>query len=155
MFNSLERIGYKKGLTYQTIPYNFVNSYRNNEMNVLFKSNIQRLYKLTGKKVIFMAHSLGNLNIKYQLSKLDYEFKEKYIKLWIGATPPFLGAMQATKVVLGGDNEYYFGNVVGFHFNASADSLGSMAVMYELMLKNMYTLYKDKKWFKNVYKVQL
>jgi hypothetical protein len=60
--------------------------------------------------------------------------------------------MQATKVVLGGDDQYYFENTVGFHFNASADSLASFGVMYELMMKNMYSMYSHQKWFEWIQK---
>ena len=152
MFLALEKMGYKKGLTYQSLPYNFVYSYRSNEINKIFKSNIQRIKKLTGKKVVLVAHSLGNVNIKYQLSKLTQEFKDSHLKLWMAITPPFLGAMQATKVVLGGDDEYFFFKMIGFHFNASSTSLGSFPVMYELMLKNMYTKYQDQPWFQWIQK---
>ena len=152
MFKALEAAGYKKGLTYQSLPYNYTKSYRGNELSKIFIPNLERLFNLTGKKVTIMAHSLGNLNILHQLSLLSQDYKDKYIKIWIAATPPFLGAMQATKCVLGGDDEYFFLGKIGFHFQASAQSLGSFPVMYELLQTNMYSLYENEPWFKWIQK---
>lgn len=152
MFKALERVGYRKGLTYQTLPYNYSLSYRRNELAGVFSQNIERVSKLTGKKVIVFGHSLGNLNTLFQFSQMQQEFKDKYIKAWIAATPPFLGAMQATKSILGGDDEYFFLKFIGFHFEASALSLGTFPVMYELMQKNMYTIYQNEPWFEWIQK---
>ena len=127
-------------------------SYRNSEINKIFKPNLIRLFNLTGKPVIIFAHSLGNLNIQYQLSKLPVDFKKKYIKLWMAVAPPFLGAMQSTKSMIGGDDEYFFLGEIGFHFKASATSLGSMGSMYEIMLRNMYSMYQNEPWFEWVQK---
>ena len=147
MFIALEKAGYKKGLTYQSLPYNYIKSYRSNELSKIFVPNLERLYNLTGKKVTIMAHSLGNLNTLYQLSLMTQEYKDKYIKVWFSANAPFLGAMQATKCILGGDDEYFFLGKIGFHFDASARSLGSFPVMYELLQTEMYSIYKDEPWF--------
>ena len=147
MFKALERAGYRKGLTYQSLPFNYVKSYRNNELKKIFVPNLERISKLVGKKVVLFAHSLGNLNLLYQLSLLEQSYKDKYIKNWVSATPPFLGAMQATKCVLGGDDEYFFLKFIGFHFGASSKSLGSMPVMYELMQRNMFSIYQKEPWF--------
>jgi hypothetical protein len=106
------------------------------------------MYNLVGKKVTIFAHSLGNLNTLHQLSKVSQEYKDKYIKLWVAATPPFLGAMQALKCVLGGDDEYFYLNSVGFHFSGSSKSVGSFPVMFELFQRNMYKIYENEPWFK-------
>ena len=44
---------------------------KTNELSKNFFPNIVRLKKLTGKKVTLMAHSFGNLNILYNLGKVD------------------------------------------------------------------------------------
>jgi hypothetical protein len=152
MFLALERAGYKKGLTYQSLPYNYIKSYRNNELKKTFVPNLERISKLTGKKVIIFAHSYGNLNVLHQLSLLEQSYKDKYIKNWIAATPPWLGAMQATKCVLGGDDEYFYLKFIGFHFDASSKSLGSFPCMYEMMQRNMYSIYENEPWFKWIQK---
>ena len=152
MFLALERAGYKRGLTYQTLPYNYVKSYRNNELKRIFTPNLERLYNITGKKVTIFAHSLGNLNILHQLNGLPQDYKDKHIKVWVAATPPFLGAMQATKCVLGGDDEYFYFHSIGFHFEGSSKSVGSFPVMFELFQKNMYKMYQNEEWFEWIQK---
>lgn len=147
MFKALENAGYRKGLTYQTLPYDYSRSYRNNALNETFKSNLERMFNLTGKRVVIAAHSLGNLNTLYQLNKLSPEFKQKHVKLWIAIAPPFLGAMKAMQDVLGGEDMYYFMKTIGFHFKASAECMSTFPVMYELALKNMYSMYKEEPWF--------
>ena len=71
MFIALETAGYKRGLTYQSLPYNYIKSYRNNELKKIFVPNLERMYNLVGKKVVLFAHSLGNLNILHQMSLLE------------------------------------------------------------------------------------
>lgn len=50
---------------YQSMPYDFTNSIRLNSLNDNFLENIKRLYKLTGKKVTVLSHSMGTLNAYY------------------------------------------------------------------------------------------
>ena len=149
LFKQLDRIGFKRGLTYQTLPYNFIKSFQNNELKQIFRPNIERLHKLTGKKVSIIAHSFGNLNTSYQLSRLTQEFKNKHIKDWISVAPPLLGAMTATQSVLGGNDSFNMLKIFGLKYPASSKSLGSFPSMYELMQVNMFTIYQNEPWFKN------
>ena len=151
LFENLDRIGYKRGLTYQTLPYNFIKSFQNNELKKYFASNLERLYNLSGKQVSIIAHSFGNLNTSYQLSLLTQEFKDKYIKAWISVAPPLLGAMTATQSVLAG-LESYQKAIFGLKYPAASQSLGSFPSMYELMQVNMYTIYQNEPWFQWVKK---
>lgn len=147
MFKALDKMGYRKGLTYQTLPYDYSRSYRNNALNKTFVPNIKRLFKLTGKPVVIAAHSLGNVNTLYQLNKLSSEFKNKHIKMWFSMAPPFLGAMKAIQDTLGGEDMYFFLKTLGFHFKASKECMTTFPVMYELALVNMYTMYAKEPWF--------
>ena len=140
LLNQLDRVGFKRGLTYQTLPYNFTKSFQNNELKYIFKPNIERLYNFTGKKVSIFAHSFGNLNTSYQLSKLTQKFKDFYIKDWISVAPPLLGAMTATQSVLSGNDSLVFWKYFGLRYNASSRSLGSFPSTYELMQVNMLSL---------------
>ena len=148
LFSYLELMGFKRGVTYQSLPYNFTKSYRNNELHKYFKSNILRLTTLTGKKNILVGHSLGNLNIMYQLSKLSQKFKDKYIHSWTALAPPFLGSAEPSKIAIGGYDEFaYFGHF-GITYETAVIGFSSFASLYELMLKNMYKLYENEEWFK-------
>lgn len=49
------------------IPYNFYLSFRKNEFSEKFLSNLKRMKNLTGKKATILAHSMGNLNVLFNL----------------------------------------------------------------------------------------
>ena len=38
------------------------------------------------------------------------------IKHWVAMAPPFLGALKALKVLLGGNSDYIFSLGIGLHF---------------------------------------
>ena len=60
-FNS---IGYKNGFSLAAIPNDFCRFVSTNEFSTkAFRFNVENLYKITGKKVIIVAHSFGT-NIK-------------------------------------------------------------------------------------------
>lgn len=147
MVTALDLIGFRNGLTYQIIPYNFFQSISNNELNYLFSSNLKRIYEITGKKVVILGHSLGNLNILHQLNLLDQSVKDSQIKNWVAIAPPLFGAMESTKILLGGDDAHHYLHYFGLKFSASAYSLGSSACIYELALKNMYKMFEGQQWF--------
>lgn len=44
---------------------------KENELNYYFKDNLTRLYQITNKKVVILAHSYGVINGYYQISKLS------------------------------------------------------------------------------------
>ena len=41
------------------------------------------MYDLTGKKVTIVAHSMGNMNVLYNINKMSKEDKEKYISNYV------------------------------------------------------------------------
>lgn len=63
--NPMRNKGYKRGLTYQFIPYDFRHSMENNELNKLFAENLERIYELTGKKIYVVSLSYGVNNTYY------------------------------------------------------------------------------------------
>jgi hypothetical protein len=143
---ALSMAGFRQGLTYQSMPYDFRKSYRTNTINKIFKKNLKRMKELTGKKVIILTHSFGGVNAQYQLSKMSQEDKDKYIAFWIAQAPPFLGALKVTRILLSGLKEFYF-QIFGFRFKASTKVTSSHPVYYELLYKNPYVIYKDHAWF--------
>lgn len=60
-----ESLGLKKGLTYQIVPYDFRKSILCNQLKKNFRSNLERIHKLTGKKVLIVGHSYGVKNMYY------------------------------------------------------------------------------------------
>ena len=64
----LDYLGYRYGLTYQKLPYDWRKSIYNNELNTTsnFKNNLKQIYELTEKKVNILAHSYGTGILKSQ-----------------------------------------------------------------------------------------
>ncbi len=152
LFKKLRDMGYVAGLTYQTLPYDYTKSYRNNELNKIFKDNLVRLKQLTGKKVTILAHSLGNLNTQFQLSKMDSAFKRSLIKNWVAVTPPFLGSNKVQKILLSGNDDFIFlYKLLGLHINAAIESMNNVQVIYTLAYRDAFTLYKSEKWFEAIH----
>lgn len=98
---SLEKLGYIKGLSLFNIPYDF--RLQINDIIPKIQETIKLAYKINKKKVIVIGHSYGGL-LTYKLSTL----KEKELiehSIVIGA--PLLGSFQAVKNVFG--EPYNFG----------------------------------------------
>lgn len=151
LFKRMRDMGYVAGLTYQTLPYDYTKSYRNNQLNKIFQENLIRLKQLTGKKVTILAHSLGNLNTQFQLSKMDSALKRSLIKNWISVTPPFLGSPKVQKILFSGNDDFIFlYALVGLHIKAAIESMNNVQVIYTLSYHDAFTLYKSEKWFEAV-----
>ena len=101
-------MGHVAGLTYQSLPYNFIQSYRNNNLSYQFKPNLKRLFELTGKKVVLVAHSLGNINTYFQVKKLTRKEKDDMIKTWVQIMPPYFGSLKVQNNCIGGASELMF-----------------------------------------------
>lgn len=149
MLQSLKNLGYIAGLTYQSIPYNFTNSYRNNEVKKNFPKVLKMLNKNTKKKVILIGHSMGNQNIYHNLLNLSQHIKDKQIKNWIAICPPFHGSLKVQRNLISGDQELmFFENIIGLHFKASVIGVNHIMGMYELIARDPFSLYRDEEWFR-------
>lgn len=141
--------GYVPGLTYQALPFDFRRSYKANNLALNFKSNIERLSKITGKKVAIIGHSLGNVNVYYQLLQLDNEFKAKYIKVWMPVGSALGGAIQDYNAIIGGDKLFiHFRNKIGVHFHAEIEAYNNIICSFELLPLDPFTYHKDSEWLK-------
>ena len=100
--------GYKEGFSLGALP----NDYRrflatNNFAEKVFKNQINRLYKNTGKPVVIIAHSYGTLLTLTNLLKnqSDKEFMKK-IKKFIAMAPPFAGSSKLLDIFLHGTTDF-------------------------------------------------
>ena len=64
------------------------------------------MYKLTGKRVIVMGHSLGTLNTLFTLNQLTKQEKDEMVEFAILAGSPYLGSPTAFSNIIGGDPSY-------------------------------------------------
>ena len=104
----LNNKNYKEGFSFAALP----NDYRryistNNFAKEVFKSQINRLYKNTGKPVVIVSHSLGSLVAltNLLLNKDDKEFMKK-IKKFIALAPPFSGATKDLDIFFHGMRDF-------------------------------------------------
>ncbi len=107
LVDQLEEYGYKKGFSLAGVPNDFRKfiSTNNFAFNAI-KYQINNMYSNTGKPVIIIAHSFGNLVTLNALQK-DENLK-KQIKKWISIAPPFAGATKAVDNFLHGITDFNF-----------------------------------------------
>ena len=91
---------------------------------------------MTGKKVTIVAHSMGNLNVLYNLGRMPRDLKRKMISNYVALAPPYLGSYKATKTLAMGNDEYLYKGTIGFHFNGSVKTTSNQVSLYELLIKN-------------------
>ena len=141
-------MGYKKGFSLSAVPYDFRRFIATNEFAFdALKYHIERMYSLTGKPVVIIAHSFGNLITLNALTKLSNEenFLKK-IKKWISLAPPFAGATKAIDNFLYGTDDF------------NVDTLWKGMIEFErfgqsLMIRSVPTVYELKpfKIFWNIF----
>ena len=134
----LNNKNYKEGFSFAALP----NDYRryistNNFAKEVFKSQINRLYKNTGKPVVIVSHSLGSLVAltNLLLNKDDKEFMKK-IKKFLAIAPPFSGASRALDIFFHGTKDF---NSLGTDFKLFGQYLmyKSIPVIMELRPKSI------------------
>lgn len=71
---------------------------------------INNLYKMTGKKVVVVAHSLGTLHTLSALAFfVNKKMKDTMVRHYIPIAPPWFGTIMAIKNVLFSDVNYFDG----------------------------------------------
>lgn len=149
ILNKLKKMGYVAGLTYQVIPYNWAKSMRNNELNHRFLPNIERLNRLTNKKVVILSQSYGNNNVYYQLLKMDKLKKQKMVKVWMAFGFPTLGSSESqANLVAGSDFLTFWKGTHGLKVEASVQFLDNTFSTFELQAIEPFDVFEGQSWFK-------
>ncbi len=107
MHNRLVNIGYKPGFSLAGLPFDFrrhIHSYK--EFSDNFNFLVENLYNNTGKKVIIVAHSYGNLHILNELIEIHNKDLFNKIKRVIAIAPPFAGAPKIIEAMTAGTHEF-------------------------------------------------
>lgn len=155
LIKALEYIGYISGLTLLAMPYNYYYSYRFNEAILSFQTTLKKLNTYTGKKAIVVAHSLGNLNVLYNLSLMKKELKQKLIFSFVSISAPFMGTPKSQKNLIAGSDEFSVMNGwLGFHFGPYMETITNQMSVYELSAKCPFKLFdkEENRWFQAVKK---
>ena len=126
--------GYKEGFSLGALPNDFRRYLAtNNFATKVFESQIERLYKNTGKPVVIVAHSFGTLLTLTNLLKKkgDATFLKK-IKKFIAIAPPFAGATKLLDAFLHGLNDW----------NKEIDIMGKKVKITNYNIFGQYFMYK-------------
>lgn len=157
LIEALEYLGYRSGLTYQAIPYNFMLSFRNNEFKRNFFPNLKRLFDLTQKKVAMIGHSMGNVNLLYNIGLTSKEDKQKYMKGLYSVTPAFIGGYKPIDMIVANDRDYMFQILnysLGFTYESQRQTNIYSQSLFEMIGQDPFKMY-EKEPFLNEVKQQI
>lgn len=146
---NLARMGYVSGLTMQALPMDFRQSYQMNNLSKKMMSTVKNMKDLTGKKVVMIAHSLGNLNMYYNLMRIPTKTRQKYVERVVSIAPPFLGSVKVLQDFSFGTAEYFKWNL-GIDFEHFGKVVGGLQSMYEQLPTDTYWKHHDKEWIKQI-----
>ena len=128
--------GYEQGFSLAAIPNDFRRFLSTNDFSYeSLEYHVENLFNITGKPVIIIAHSFGNLVTLNGLQKYPH-LKDK-IKKWISLAPPFAGATKAIDYFLHGISDFNFNIIKGitksqFHPLGQLMMMKSIPTVYEL-----------------------
>ena len=139
IYNELLKKGYEEGFSMAALPYDFKESHCsiNTAFENLFYNLVKSLYDNTGKKVVIIAHSYGNLNVLNQLNKNNKSVKD-FIEHYVDIAGPLLGAPKAIQYSTVGSNEFFFKNILNLvkaeiNYNSQVILSGFINSNYMLM----------------------
>ncbi|KAI3380602.1 hypothetical protein SNEBB_002957 [Seison nebaliae] len=102
----VDKLGYVRDENIYGVPYDFRRA--PNEMKNLFialKFLVENAYELNNKlRIIFIAHSMGNVVLQNFLTSMNQRWKDKYVESFIALAPPWAGAVKAFRLYTSGDN---------------------------------------------------
>jgi predicted alpha/beta hydrolase family esterase len=100
-------MGYDHGITLQSVPYDFRKDINTNGVAKKILKSVRTLQNYTGKKVILIGHSYGNLNIwNFLTEEMSQVEKDEQIHSFLAISPPFLGSIKALQMHLGGNSDF-------------------------------------------------
>ena len=151
MMQQLEFMGFTPGLTYQPMPYNFFTSITRNEASRNVAAVLEQLRRLTGKKSVVVAHSMGNLVFNLALQKMEVARRRQLIKFYVSANAPYQGSQKSAKTVVSGNDEYIFlEGHFGLGLQAQKIGISAQISLYELIQRSSWKRFSGEKWFAKV-----
>jgi Lecithin:cholesterol acyltransferase len=141
---ALKDDGYIMGLTAQALPYDWRLSIKENQFQAKFVKMLELMNDITGKKVSIIAHSFGNINFLYNVWKMDETKKKNLIQRYFALGPPFLGAPQLIKMLIGGSTAYF---MAGRNFKKA---IGSYPGAFDLMPRNTFRINQKEPWMTSI-----
>ena len=148
----LTGLGYQKGLSLFAVPYDFRLTHLANSVAYTLERTIRYAYELTGKKVIIVAHSLGNLNTLPVLNSMSQADKDRMIATYVAVTPPFGGAAETVRLFLGGNKDMIMNKFFGFKFANQRGLIGAAGSGCDLLPKDAFTRFRKEPWMQDLLK---
>jgi Lecithin:cholesterol acyltransferase len=149
MKNELLWRGYKLGINVFGLPYEWRAPFTKNDMTRRFAKLVKNVAQINRKRVIIVAHSMGNLNTVNNLANLDQSFKDKFIEKYFAIAAPYLGAPTAFKYMIEGNSDFF---MLGFGMNLwlFKKMAAFVASPYDLMPRTPWITFKDTYWMKSI-----
>ena len=153
IISSLKYLGYDYGFSIGGVPNDFRRFITTNQVTTkTFRYLIQRLYENTGKPVIIISHSFGNLVTLSNLVSEEIQDLLPKIKKFVAVAPPFAGATKLLDTYLHGLNE--FNTVISeFHYFGQSLLFKSIPVLSELNPKPIFSKLKEDSKYSQFVKV--
>ena len=147
----LEEMGYINGLTMQAIPYDFRLSAGFDQASIHLSGVLKSLKEFANKKVVIIAHSMGNLKTASALWKMSQADKDNLIQMWASIAPPFIGATKPISYASCGSDEFYFGPVnIGLDMRTWKALVGSFPGVWELLPRTTYSTQANTPWMQKI-----
>eukprot|EP00742_Colponemidia_sp_Colp-10_P005527 GILJ01005905.1.p1 GENE.GILJ01005905.1~~GILJ01005905.1.p1 ORF type:complete len:710 (+),score=79.17 GILJ01005905.1:45-2132(+) len=110
---------------------------------------IEDLHRSTGKRVVIIAHSMGNLNVLNALNQLEQRYKDMHIQKWISINAPWMGSVDSIETLISGTEMLDLG-WFGFGRDAQKRMMGAWGGLYELIPKNTLQENENQAWYKEL-----
>ena len=147
--NRLLEMGYKSGLTLQAIPYDFRLLSGEDQASSNLGTLIKTLSSFNNKKVVIVAHSMGNSKTMYGLWHMSQADKDSSIAAYFAVAPPFIGAAKPIDYLTCGSSEFFF-----LHFGIDMKtwklSAGSFTSVFELAPSTTYLTQANQPWMQKI-----
>jgi hypothetical protein len=152
---AFEKAGFRSGLSMQALPYDFRKDYRESDLNGKFGRVLTELNKNTGKKVVIIAHSFGNLQTVYQLSKKTQSWKDATIARYIAIAPPYMGSTFLASSMIGYHASYMvylYITSLGIDPQMFKNSLANSQGVINLLPRDVFKKNASQPWMKDIFK---
>ena len=144
--------GYSRGFSLAALPYDFKEAECENKYFAeSFNKVINMLYENTGKKVIIISHSYGNLNVNYQLSyHIENSQLKGKIKHLINIAGPLTGTFKSEQLLASGSRELLMFNkggvVAGFERSEQSLIIPFARSSYQLRKYNINDILPEEEY---------
>lgn len=149
----LENLGYVPGLTASALPYDF----RLDQVNDVggsqgFIKMVRELKRMTNKKVVVVAHSMGNMRTYTALKSIPQSERDELFQHYIATAPPMIGAQEAIRQGLCGSDAFLFVLGLGLTQPIYQSVIPNFTALFQLMPSDVWHNQKEEQWMKLIKK---